>query len=161
LSGVPAQRWVRRATRALADVAGVALLALMLLTVADVVMRYVFHSPISGVWDLTQAAMVLVTFLGLAYGGYTGGHIVIDLLKDRFDARALRALDLFVGILSALVMLVIAWRSSLYMLDVARTGAASMTLLMPFYPLVAVVAFGSLVFAAVLLFRAFRPGDTP
>jgi TRAP-type transport system small permease protein len=161
LSRVPAQHWVGRATRALADLAGVVLLALMLLTAADVFMRYVFNAPISGVWDLTQAAMVLITFLGLAYCGYTGGHIVIDLLKDRLDERTLRALDVFVGVLSALIMLVIAWRSYVFMLDVSRTGAASMTLLMPFYPLVAVVAFGSLVFAVVLVYRAFRPVERP
>lgn len=158
--GVIVNRQIGRFTRALVDVAGVVLLLLMLLTVADVAMRYLFNAPISGVWDITQMAMVTVTFMGFAFSGHVGGHIVIELIKG-VSAGTLRRLDIMSDLVSAAVMLTIAWRSALYAVDVATTGAASMTLLVPFYPLVAIVAFGSLMFALVLVANAIWPDASP
>lgn len=158
--GAIVNRQISRFTRALVDVAGIVLLLLMLLTVADVAMRYLFNAPISGVWDITQMAMVIVTFLGFAYSGHVGGHIVIDLING-ISAGTLRCLDILSDLVSAAVMLVIAWRSALYAFDVVTTGAASMTLLVPFYPLVAIVAFGSFMFALVSIANAIWPDASP
>jgi TRAP-type transport system small permease protein len=159
-TGARVNRFIERFTLALIDVAGIALLLLMVLTVADVFMRYVFNAPIRGVWDATQITMVIVTFLGFAYSGHVGGHIVIDLVKWR-SKKSVRRIDVAVDVVSAIVMLVIAWRSAIYAVDVAYSGASSMTLLVPFWPLVSIVAFGSLMFALVLLANAIWPDSTP
>ena len=57
-------RSTNAAVTASAVVAGVVLFALMLLTTADVIGRYFFNAPITGVVDLTEFSVLLMTFLG-------------------------------------------------------------------------------------------------
>ncbi len=73
-------RLVDRSVRRLAFIGGLALLWLMGLTVVAVMMRYVFGAPILGAQDISEMSLVLVAFLGLAYSGWTGAHIAVDLI---------------------------------------------------------------------------------
>ena len=77
-------------TTASAYIAGAALVALMLLTTADVAGRYFFNSPIDGVFDLTHFVVAIMVFLGLSYCGFRGAHVLrLTLLRDRkLDRRA-------------------------------------------------------------------------
>lgn len=74
-------------------VTGAGLLAIMLVIVVDVVMRYLFSSPLSWSYDLIGMYLVtLVFFLALADTFRRGGHIRVDLFeglrKTRFFAVA-------------------------------------------------------------------------
>ena len=150
-------------TRALALVGGVAVVFIMLVTVADVAMRYLFNSPIKGTLDLTQMAMVVTVFCAIGYAGWTGRHIVVDMIPPVFPPAVERLWMALIDLVGAAFMLGIAWQSVLATIDYAKTGEVSFTLHVPLYPFFAVVGIGALVYGVVLLVLATRPrrADAP
>ncbi len=72
-------------------IAGITLVTVMILVVANVLLRYLFNAPISGTLELTEGALPLIVFLSLAMTQYEGGHIKVVLLTRTFPAGAQRA----------------------------------------------------------------------
>jgi len=69
-----------RVTRWLQGLGVVALFAMMMATVADVVLRGALNSPITGVYDLVESTLVLVVFLGIPQGFLRNEQITVDIL---------------------------------------------------------------------------------
>jgi TRAP-type C4-dicarboxylate transport system permease small subunit len=138
-----------RVLRALALMSGGILLLLMLYTVLDVVLRYVFNAPFSGSLEATEFAMSLVVFLAIPYCGWTGGHIAVDLLEKQLARPGLRYLPAVLSFIGAVLFAVIAWRVTVEAL--ATINQVSNMLRMPHYPFRITVAFGSAVFALVMV----------
>jgi TRAP-type C4-dicarboxylate transport system permease small subunit len=66
--------------------ASAALIVMMLVTIADVFLRYVFNSPIRGSYDLVETMMVVFVFHGMSTAFLQRRNIVIDLV-DSFAHR--------------------------------------------------------------------------
>ena len=145
--------------RGLAAVSGAGIVAMMLLTCADVLLRYLFNAPIEGTLDLTQMLMVVIVFFGLAYCGWTGGHVVVDLIRELLPARIIVPLAIAVNAVGAMAMLAMAWESIQTSLIYMLTGETPMTVLIPKYPFIWIAAFGALTYAAILLFKTVRPDE--
>ena len=62
------------ASRVLNIIGVTCLVLMMLLTVSDVFMRYVFTQPIKGSVELTEYLMAVVGFFGLAWCAIKKGH---------------------------------------------------------------------------------------
>ncbi len=150
---------IDKSVRGLALVAGVAILVMMLMTCADVFLRYFVNAPIEGTLDVTQMLMVIIVFFALAHCGWTGGHVVVDLLREAIPKGLLVPLSMVVNAAGATVMLAIAWQSWITALDFIRTGETPMTVLIPKYPFIMVVAMGALFYGLVLVVRTIRPEE--
>jgi TRAP-type C4-dicarboxylate transport system permease small subunit len=151
-----------RFLRLLALASGGILLLLMGFIVLDVVSRYVFNAPFSSSKEITEFAMSLVVFLAIAYCGWTGGHIAVDLFEKALDRPSLRLLPAVLSFAGALLFAVIAWRATLE--TIATLPQVSNMLRMPHYPFRFVVALGSAVFAVVMLVQgveALRRPQSP
>lgn len=82
---------------------GAGLLAIMLVIVVDVVMRYFFSSPLSWSYDLISIYLVtLVFFLALADTFRGGGHIKVDLFEALRGSRLLAVAEI-IGYCMAMV----------------------------------------------------------
>jgi TRAP-type C4-dicarboxylate transport system permease small subunit len=132
--------------------AGWILVLLMLGTVADVVMRYVFNRPFSGSLELTEFSMALIVWLSMAYCGWVGGHIAVDLLDPWLERPALAWLPALLSFVGAAVFLVMAWQVVLETLDTMSKVSNMMRL--PHFPFKLAVAFGAAMFALVLVVQA-------
>jgi TRAP-type transport system small permease protein len=140
-----------RVLRGLALASGGVLLLLMAYTVLDVVLRYVFNAPFSGSLEVTEFAMALIVFLAIAYCGWTGGHIAVDLFEKALDRPGLRLLPAVISFVGAALFALIAWRVTLEAL--ATFSQVSNMLRMPHYPFRFTVAFGSAMFALVMFIQ--------
>ena len=69
--------------------AGALVFALMLLGVAQIVLRTVFRSPIFGYIDIVEVSMVGFAVLAIAFVQRVGGHVRMELLIARLRGRAL------------------------------------------------------------------------
>ena len=98
-------------SRFLGIMAIVILVAMMLFTVANVVLRSFFNRPIPGDVELIEVAMVCTGFLGLAWCAIKEQHIRIDLLVQFFPKRIKGIIDSigYIGGLGAST--IIAWHS--------------------------------------------------
>lgn len=143
-----------RALRALALASGFILMFVMVYTVTDVVMRYVFNRPFSGSVEVTEFAMSLIIFLALPYTGWLGAHISVDLFEKYLDRPSLRYLPAILSFIGAALFALIAWRVMLE--TMATLNQTSNMLRMPHYPFRFAVAICSLVFAIVYLLQGLQ-----
>ena len=68
-------------------VAATALVILMMVTVIDVFMRYLFNRPIRASLDTVEVMLLVFVFNGMAAAFFGRRHIVIDLLDGVFGPR--------------------------------------------------------------------------
>jgi TRAP-type C4-dicarboxylate transport system permease small subunit len=143
-----------RFLRGIALLGGAALMILMFYTVLDVTMRYGFNKPFSGSLEFTEFSMTVIVFLGLAYCGWTGGHVAVDILEQPLEHPSLRWVPAVLTLISAVLFAVIAYES-------AKQGLGNMQRISnmmrwPHFPFLLNVAFGSALFAIVLFIQGIR-----
>ena len=103
-------------SRVFGYVAALFLAAMMVLTVADVLLRTFFGYPVRGMLELIELGLACTVFLGLPAVFLRGGHLVVDVIDQIAPPSVARLLD-FVGALVSLgVLAVMAWQ----MVPVAR-----------------------------------------
>jgi len=103
---------VVRGASTLADwLASAAVLALTLLVVYDVFMRYVFTAPTTWGLEFSEYLMVAIVYFGLAPALRNGKHVSIDLLTQSLSAVARIRLRLFLGILALPYVGVLLWQA--------------------------------------------------
>jgi TRAP-type C4-dicarboxylate transport system permease small subunit len=142
--------------RFLALIGGYVLIWVMLITVVAVVTRKVFSAPIEGIQDLSEASLLVVVFSSLAYAGWTGAHIAVDILSTFLKGRASNYLDGVTRFVSAVFFAVIAWQTIDHGLDALEYGEAYNMLPIPFYPFYFFVAFGTGLFSLILFLQSVR-----
>lgn len=91
--------------------AAVAIMALMILGVAQIVLRTVFNNPIDGYIDLVELSMASMAFLGAAYTQRMGSHIRMELLMSRLSGRALWTIEAFGAALAMFIIGVLVYYS--------------------------------------------------
>lgn len=99
------QRWLRL----LETLAGLALLAMLALTVADVFGRYLVNRPVPGVTELVQYTMVLLVFAGLPIVTHRRAHISVSLMDNAFSGVARRIQLALIHGTSAFVLIAMSW----------------------------------------------------
>ena len=93
--------------------AGVLIFALMLLGVAQIVLRTVFDAPIFGYIDVVEVSMVGFAVLSIAFVQRTGAHVRMEILVARLRGRWLWLTEMAGTALAAFIVGVLipyAWR---------------------------------------------------
>ena len=97
--------------KALALVSGLAILTVMIISVANILGRKLFNLPVPGFVDWMEQLVPIIAFVGIAYCHRLGGHIRMDLVVGQFRGRVLYALE-WIGTLFILILaLVLIWGS--------------------------------------------------
>jgi TRAP-type C4-dicarboxylate transport system permease small subunit len=90
---------------------------MVLLTVADIVLRAFFSYPIQGMLELIELGLACTIFLALPAVFLRDEHLVVDVIDYFARPRLVRLLDLVGALVSLGVLVVMAWQ----MLPLART----------------------------------------
>ena len=106
---------------------------MMLLTVADVFMRTVFDSPITGTTEVTEFMMVIVVFPALAWCAVTRRHVQVDLLVSHLPPRVQTIIDSLTLLLALATFVIITWHSLLESMEVQTTTSLLNLPQAPFY----------------------------
>lgn len=103
---------LRRIDNFLAAVTGTVAIAFLLImmigTAVDATMRFVFNSPIPGVFEVAEAAMVVLVYFGLGWAQSDRKHIRATMLVDRLSHKPRYFMEAFAWGLSALFLLALA-----------------------------------------------------
>jgi TRAP-type C4-dicarboxylate transport system permease small subunit len=105
----PEQGWERRVDGLLGVAASAILLAMMFLTVVDVVARYVFSRPVRGAFEVTELMLLVLIFAGLPLVSFSDEHAVMDFIDRLFGPRGRDRLQRFVQVANASFMFLLAW----------------------------------------------------
>lgn len=133
-----ASHWLNAA---LAWLAAVALLAMMFVTVLDILLRLV-GNQIAGTYELVGWLAAAAMGLSLGYVQLHKGHVAVTILSDRLQGRA-DALARFVSSVLSLGLIAVVtyyvWRFGLLQ---QATGSLSETLRLVVYPWVFILTLG-------------------
>jgi len=136
--------------------ASAVLVAMMLLTVADVCLRYFFNYPILGATELTENMMVCLAFFALAWCARQQGHLRVDLVVSRFSPRMQAVCDSITSMVGLIVVALIAWRSFLEGTAVRELNIISSLLKIPAFPFYYVVAVGCALLSVVMITQVIQ-----
>ncbi|MCL6477580.1 MAG: TRAP transporter small permease [Peptococcaceae bacterium] len=140
-----------------AVIAGIVLVGLMLVTTADVTLRYFFNQPIVGSNEISVSMMVCAGFLGQAWCAMKRRHIKVDLLVGNLPPKAQDFFDSFNYLIVAGLSALIAVESYKQALIVRRLCQESQLLGIPQFPFYLVITFSYLLLllaSIVLLFSS-------
>ena len=155
---------LEKTIRSFALLAGMVLFALMLVTVYSVVMRYVFNAPPLFTLDLSRMILIPVAIFGLAYCGWTSGHIAVDLIGPFGRPQLVRWCDVIIRALCAGVIGLWTWRLIDLAVDSQEVGDATNMVQIPHYPFVWIMVAGCGLYALVLvalMLRSVRGEEDP
>jgi TRAP-type C4-dicarboxylate transport system permease small subunit len=103
------KHWKGNADALLGVVASAILFAMMLLTVVDVVARYVFSRPLRGAFELTELMLLVLIFAGLPLVSFADEHAVMDFIDRLLGPRSQGWLERSVQLVNAAFMFLLTW----------------------------------------------------
>ncbi|CUH65874.1 TRAP-type C4-dicarboxylate transport system, small permease component [Thalassovita gelatinovora] len=107
---------------------------LMLLGVAQIVMRTFFNNPLSGYIDLVELSMAGMAFLGAAYTQRMGAHIRMELLLGRLWGRSYWLAEIVGSLLGMAIVAVLIWYSWDHFLRSYQIGDTTIDAEYPVWP---------------------------
>ena len=129
----------------------IALFGMMFLTVLDVAMRYIFRAPLLGVHEISEFLMVAIVFLSLGYTQAQEGHVAVDIFVSRLSKRAQLIIEFFNHGITLILLLLMAWETTLTGVELMETMEVSGTLPIPVFPFVFIVSLGCLAMGVELV----------
>jgi TRAP-type C4-dicarboxylate transport system permease small subunit len=142
----------------LGSIGGLLLLAMMGLTVCDVIGRYLFNAPIKGASEVTEILLCAMIFVGLGAVSLAENHVTVDLLTEKMPSAVQPLRQATTGVLSGVILMVIAWRLWVYASQIGSYGGMTTNLSIPIAPLgyfCAICAFIGAVITAFLPLKRF------
>jgi TRAP-type C4-dicarboxylate transport system permease small subunit len=128
---------INRIARAMYWIAGVALAAMMFLTVADVFLRS-FKHPIVGTYEVVSLLGAIVIGFAIPQTTIERGHVLMDFITGRLPFGVQRLFHFITRLLAVFTFYIIGWNLFKIGNDLRLNGQVSLTLKIPEYP----VAYG-------------------
>lgn len=102
-------------------------------SITNVIGRTFFGRSLYFSEELNQFLIVLITFMGIGYAARHGRHIRMSALYDQLGDKGRKILMIFICIVTALIMFLLAYYSYGYVVKVASMGRVTPALRMPLY----------------------------
>ena len=152
-------RLLRAVVYALVAVSGAGVLAIMLVTCADVILRLRWvNRPFVGAYDIVKIAGALSLATALPYTTAVKGHVAIEYFFHKLSRRGRVVLDSLIRPLGMALFAFFAWRSVIYGLELHRNHQVSQTLQLPVFWVPFVIGFCCAVVVLVILHNLLHPG---
>ena len=152
-------RFIDFATRVLVWIGGLLILAVMCVTIGDIVARWTLSVGFLGLVDITQFAVVGFAYLSLPYVFRTDANVAIALYDDRLKPWQDVCLRLLSGVLSLGVLSVLLWYGWQRAGRTLRFGDVSQNIEIPMVWFWGLILFGlamAWVIVALSLFDTIR-----
>jgi TRAP-type C4-dicarboxylate transport system permease small subunit len=146
---------------AMNGIMAILLFAMMTITAADVIGRYLFNAPVPGGFEIVQYLMAIVIFASLPLTTAAERHLTVSVLENRFRGITRHIYRIVMLLISLIALGVIAWRMGVQAEVLGRSQQVSGFLQLPLAPIAwtmtALAALAALV-AAVKLAAALSIG---
>jgi TRAP-type C4-dicarboxylate transport system permease small subunit len=158
LQGSLYERGLRRLVLFLALVSGASLMAMILVTCLDVVLRLPFIGKgMIGAYDIIKIGGALCLAAALPYTTACKGHVAINFFAQRLKRRGRLILNTCTHLTGIALFSFLAWRTVLYGTEMLRNGQVSQTLQWPVFWLPWAIGFCCAVVALVLAHGLLHP----
>lgn len=144
------ERITQSLARNLYWVAGSAIIAMMMLTCADVVLRF-FRRPIPGTYELVCFLGAVSVAFAMAHTTIEKGHVSVSFVVDLFPKKIQDIIECLTSSFGLSLFAFITWQSMIYANDLRLHNEVSLTLKLPFYPFVYGIGFSAAIVCLILL----------
>ena len=155
-------RWINSTSAGFNVIGAIAILAMMLLTCADVLLR-MFRMPIPGTYETIGLLGALFVSFSLAQTSLQKGHIAVDFLIQKLPLNVQFLVYCINELVSAGLFSLITWQMFVYANNLKTSGEVSMTLQIPIFPIIYGIAIGCGLLSILLVFSFIKSilGLTP
>ena len=140
----------------LCTISSILLALMMFLAASDVILRYLFHRPLTGAKGMVEVMLALCTSLGVAYSEVIKRHITIDFLTNRLSEKTKYSFEAATDVLSTGILVVVSYALFKYAYLMKTSGLVVGDIDIPIYPFVYITAFGWTYFALTKFFVVLR-----
>jgi TRAP-type C4-dicarboxylate transport system permease small subunit len=141
---------VKGVSRLLHFIAGMALVFIVVLTTSDVVLR-AFKRPILGTYEIVTFTGAVVILFALPLSSWIRSHIYVDFFILKFSRRVQNVFHVVTRCMGISLFFLFGWNVLKYAADLQRTAEVSVTLKLPFYPIIYAMGICCFVQCLVLL----------
>jgi len=120
---------------------------LMLLTVADIFLRYFFNAPITGATEISRLMMIVIVFPALGWAAIDRAHVRVDLIVSRMPSRVQRIFGSITFLIALVTFCIITWQS---FLEAAVVNRQTSLIKLPFAPFYWIMAGGLAIFCLAI-----------
>jgi len=122
-----------KVSKGLSGLAAAMLAFMILLTVADVILRSA-KAPIVGTYEIVGLLGALLIGFSIPFTTWVKGHIRVDFFLAPLPPTARKVFNLVTRCLGIGLFLLIGWNLILFGMDLAKAGEVTITRHIPFYP---------------------------
>jgi TRAP-type C4-dicarboxylate transport system permease small subunit len=147
---------LRALCRASAVLGGVTLIAIALMTLASVLGRVLWSTPIQGDVEMVQLACAVSLACFLPYTQWQGGNIIVDFFTTWASKRTQQRLDALGALLLGAAAALLSWRTGVGAMAAYDDQETSMLMAIPIWIPYALMAPGLALTAVVSVYIAWR-----
>ncbi|TWC39470.1 TRAP-type C4-dicarboxylate transport system permease small subunit [Pseudomonas sp. SJZ079] len=138
--------WLRKLDWALekleAWILASSILAMALNSVSNVFGRYLFNQSLYFSEELNQFLIIFVTFVGCSYAARQSRHVSMSAFIEHLTGKPAAVTLLLINLLTAALMLWLAWAAVGYVQSAARIGRSSSALQVPLHYIYLLIPLG-------------------
>ncbi|MFC1955134.1 TRAP transporter small permease [Chloroflexota bacterium] len=137
--------------------AAVILVVFTVMIDVDVVSRYVFNRPMSGVIDISEYGLLYILFLGSAWLLSQDKHVKIDILLMRLSNKTQHIVNTFSSLIAAVATLLMAVFGWVITLEAIQAHSVLMkAIIVPKYVIFIIIPIGSMLLTIQCVRRAWK-----
>ena len=156
---MPQKSWLDRSVYLSSFIATLALIGMMMISVADVSMAKLFSHPITGTYDIVETTLVFSVFLGIPATFLHHGNIVVDVVDFFVSKETVRRLKKLAAVCSFIFLVLLAWNMLPQAQDAFRFGDKKPELGLPLYVLWIPMLLGTCLSAIAVVVEALQKKD--
>jgi TRAP-type C4-dicarboxylate transport system permease small subunit len=123
-------------------VGALSLFGMMCLTAMDVIGRYIFNAPITGVFEITEFLVLILIFSFIGYTQSQKTHVAVDMVVNLMPKSLRFIIELVNHLICFFLMGLITWMGIENALELKEVGEATPNLTIPTYPFVFFLVMG-------------------
>ena len=130
-------RFTEKLSRLMNVISYIALTFIMLLTVADVIMRMGWiRRPIIGTFEIVGMVGAIVIGFGVPLTSWVRGLVSVDVIVNKLPGWGKNFMNILTRVISIIIFIVIGYNLFGYATDLLVSGEVTPTRQIPFYPVV-------------------------
>ena len=117
----------------MAGIAGTTLVAVMLMTVLDVILRY-FGRPIVGIYDIVALGGAVIIGFSMPLAAEKKVHVYMEMGLQSYSRTVKQVLSFITRVIVFGISFIVAWNLIQLGIDFHQTGEVSLTIKIIYYP---------------------------
>jgi TRAP-type C4-dicarboxylate transport system permease small subunit len=136
--------------------AGVCFFSVMVLVLANIIMRNVFKHPILGTVEIV--GLLIATGLGLALANceMTDFNISMDIVTEKLSRKKQKVISIVIYLISLSFWAIVVWRIFIYENTSYINGRVTSTASIPIYPIIFILGFNVFCLCVALAYKLIR-----